>query len=695
MGAVYAGREKLSRRHSFYGGPNDVHGPQASSHSSVLHLKPDDLLQLWWLVAAMLVFMMQLGFLLLETGLIQERHQAGIAVKSMMMLLASSTAYTLVGHAWVWGNARPPLDTAEWQFYQTGFAAVAATILSGALAGRTTLVSNVIMAAFVGGVLYPLHARFVWGDGFPGRGMLQVHDFAGSGSVHLLGGLVALAGAVAAGPRREKRDAAADPNPPIHINPRSLPLAACGVLFLWIGWMGFNGGSIQSADQMNTIGRLVISTCLAASAGGFAVSAVAGVIRLAGGQRYVYAPYATLSGIMAGMVANSASCDLIAASDVHRSLIVGAVAGIFAYGMNWIIQQMFHVDDPIEAIAVHAGGGFVGLIFAGLYRSPWSPWNVWPQLIDISVLVTMTVIPSWILFKIIDVFSRFPIGMRTPLRLKSTSDEENLGLTFDDPTTLVGRPPVHFHYLPDDVKMELSDYMSLLTSMPIHIGRSLHESAEALIGEIKRASRGTSVRTVDLLALERLHEDLQRRIESVPDVLRRLKSGKGEPVSLVPLVESIAESYRERYPAVRIAVDPGGDAVYVNGDSELTREAIRMVVSNGVNACMQRLERIGMTHTTDVYVTLTIDQDVPRRDGEVYLYVRDNGQGIDPQVRHYLGQPLTGFTSGRGYGLGLFFASYITQLFGGRLDCTRARNPNVSEEAETEFLMRFRVEVSG
>src|SRR5438445_8783653 len=101
-------------------------------------IQPDALLHIWWLVAAMLVFLMQVGFLLLETGLIQERHMAGIAVKSMMMLLASSTAYTLFGYSYMWRNSPlPAVSSGEWQFYQTGFAAVAATILSGSLAGRT------------------------------------------------------------------------------------------------------------------------------------------------------------------------------------------------------------------------------------------------------------------------------------------------------------------------------------------------------------------------------------------------------------------------------------------------------------------------------------------------------------------------------------------------------------------------------
>ena len=103
----------------------------------------------------------------------------------------------------------------------------------------------------------------------------------------------------------------------MHIGPRSLPVAACGVLFLWIGWMGFNGGSIQSSSQLNTVGRLLISTCLAASAGGFAVCGLAGIVRLFRRDRYIYAPYATLSGIMAGMVANSACCDLVAASSLR------------------------------------------------------------------------------------------------------------------------------------------------------------------------------------------------------------------------------------------------------------------------------------------------------------------------------------------------------------------------------------------
>jgi Amt family ammonium transporter len=657
-------------------------------------MNPTDLLQVWWLVAAMLVFMMQVGFLLLETGLIQERHQAGIAVKSMMMLLASSTAYTLIGHHYVWKSATPPLNTSEWQFYQTGFAAVAATILSGSMAGRTTLISNVIMAALVGGFFYPLHARLVWGDGFLSKSPYHVHDFAGSGCVHLLGGLVALVGAVAAGPRREKRKP--KPDAPMHISPRSLPLAACGVLFLWIGWMGFNGGSIQSAEQLPSIGRLVISTCLAASAGGLAVCILAGFARLVTRESYVFAPYATLSGIMAGMVANSASCDLIAASSsLNGSLVVGAVGGIVAYVANWVIQQYFRVDDPIEAVAVHAGGGVVGLIFAGLYQSPMS---LYPQIVDIGALVTIVVLPSWIVFKAIDIFGPIregPFRGRWPLRLKSTSDEENLGLTFDDPSTRVGLPPVHFHYLPDDLKAQIYDYMSLLTSMPIHVARTLYLKVDELIKHMKGLLSGEHAPDLDWLKLDALQNEFRQRIESVPDVLRRLKTGIGEPLELDQLVVNVADEYRERYPKVKIIISSSGNAQYVNGDKNLTHEAIRMVVGNSVNACMQRDTRQGGQYGPDDSksgVRLIIDWESHRTDGQALLFIRDYGVGIDPEVRHYLGQPFTGFTTGRGFGLGLFFTAWITTQLGGRLDCTKARDPgHDAEDNYTEFLMRFRV----
>src|SRR5262249_32637956 len=158
-----------------------------------------------------------------------------------------------------------------------------------------------------------------------------------------------------------------------------------------------------------------------------------------------------------------------------------------------------------EAVAVHAGGGFVGLIFAGLYQSP---SKIGPQLVDIALLVWVAFVPSWLIFKAIDACGHLNYKNRRPLRLKSTAYEENLGLIFDDPTTLVGSPPVQFHYLPKDLQSQLYDYLHLLTSVPIHIARQLYEKAEELISGMKR-ERGKRGYTPDLLKLEEILLDLK------------------------------------------------------------------------------------------------------------------------------------------------------------------------------------------
>jgi hypothetical protein len=196
---------------------------------------------------------------------------------------------------------------------------------------------------------------------------------------------------------------------------------------------------------------------------------------------YIFAPYATLSGIMAGMVANSACCDLISDSAL-KPLIVGAVAGIVAYAANWLLQRVYRVDDPIEAVAVHAGGGITGLIFAGLYQSP---VRIVPQIFDIFALVVVAFIPSCFVFYLIDKLENWKIGARVPIRLKSTTLEEDLGLIFEDPISRVGQPPVQIHYLPRDLQKQFTDWLLLQDVVPLHNARSLQEAAKDLISKMK------------------------------------------------------------------------------------------------------------------------------------------------------------------------------------------------------------------
>ena len=208
------------------------------------------LLRVWWNVSAMLVVLMQLGFIFLEMGCVRRHNRTGIAVKNFMIFITSCLAYSVVGFYIMWGIPEVGMfglpgsessgadsvlpDSPGWLFYQAGFAAVAATIISGALAGRTTLFSNVIVAGVICLIVYPTYGRWVWGDGWLFK---RVHDFAGSGVVHFVGGTAAAVGAWIAGPRDGWR---AGDSQARHPWPRDLRYATIGVVFLWIGWIGFN-----------------------------------------------------------------------------------------------------------------------------------------------------------------------------------------------------------------------------------------------------------------------------------------------------------------------------------------------------------------------------------------------------------------------------------------------------------------------
>lgn len=246
--------------------------------NSLAEAGKDPVIQLYWVFSAMLVFLMQIGFTLLETGCVRRRNMWGIAVKNFMIFLSASVVYSTIGFQLMYGRSfngwvgipfsveiKP--EILPFLLYQTGFASVTSTIISGAIAERTHLRSNVIIATFVAGIIFPIHGHWVWGGGFLYN---KCYDFAGSSAVHFLGGMVAFFSAIMVGRRDDRRVK----NGKLVPEPRHLAIVVCGVFFLWIGWIGFNGGSIhlpENLPRLTDIGKLVLNTCTAASAGGFAV----------------------------------------------------------------------------------------------------------------------------------------------------------------------------------------------------------------------------------------------------------------------------------------------------------------------------------------------------------------------------------------------------------------------------------------
>ena len=332
----------------------------------------------WTLVAAILVFMMQAGFALVETGFTRAKNAANIMMKNLMDFAAGSLAFYVLGAALMFGATKlggalgwgglgmPGLAEGEgsWNwtflFFQTMFAATAATIVSGAVAERIEFKSYLIYSILVSAVVYPVSGHWMWG-GLAGEGSagwlegLGFHDFAGSTVVHSVGGWIALAGAIALGPRIGKYHANGKPNP---IPGHSLVLGTLGVFLLWIGWFGFNPGSYTAG--VASVGRVAMTTNLAACAG--TVAALATAWAIMGKPDLTMA----LNGSLAGLVAITAPCDLVTA---NASIVIGLVAGVLVVLSVFALDKA-HVDDPVGAVSVHCVNGVWGTLAVGLFAAP-------------------------------------------------------------------------------------------------------------------------------------------------------------------------------------------------------------------------------------------------------------------------------------------------------------------------------------
>ena len=320
----------------------------------------------WTLIAAILVFMMQAGFALVETGFTRAKNAANIMMKNLMDFAAGFGATKAAGWLGWGGLGMPTLANGEgaWDwtflFFQTMFAATAATIVSGAVAERIEFKSYLIYSVIISAIVYPVSGHWMWGGlaGEASQGWLEklgFHDFAGSTVVHSVGGWIALAGAIALGPRigKYRHDGKANPIPG-----HSLVLGTLGVFLLWIGWFGFNPGSYTAG--VGSIGRVAMTTNLAACAGTCAALVTAWIIM--GKPDLTMA----LNGSLAGLVAITAPCDLVTA---NAAIIIGLVAGVLVVFSVFALDKA-HIDDPVGAVSVHCVNGVWGTLAVGLFAAP-------------------------------------------------------------------------------------------------------------------------------------------------------------------------------------------------------------------------------------------------------------------------------------------------------------------------------------
>ncbi len=326
---------------------------------------------IWVLVAGFLVFFMQAGFAMVEGGFCRAKNVGNLMLKNLLDFAVGSLLFFAIGYAIMFGTDRAGLfgtdgwflsnlgfdDGFGWAFfmYQLVFTATAATIVSGAVAERLKVSSYLIYTVFISGLIYPLVGHWIWGGGWLAQmGMI---DFAGSTVVHSVGGWAALAGALVLGPRIGKFNKDGSSNV---IPGHSLTLAALGVFILWFGWFGFNPGSTLSGLN-GSIGYIAFTTNLSAAAA--AVSAL--IIQWARGGRP--SVEMALNGALAGLVAITAGCAVVTP---FAALLIGLLAGGVVILCLWLIERVLRVDDPVGAVAVHAGCGIFGTLMVGLFAHP-------------------------------------------------------------------------------------------------------------------------------------------------------------------------------------------------------------------------------------------------------------------------------------------------------------------------------------
>ena len=393
---------------------------------------------IWVLVGAALVFFMQAGFAMVETGFTRAKNAGNIIMKNLMDFCIGTPAFWLVGFGIMfgtgngffgkigglaseanYGSAMLPDGVPFWAFliFQTVFCATSATIVSGAMAERTKFSSYCVYSLIISLVIYPISGHWIWGGGFISQ--MGFHDFAGSCAVHMVGGVAAFIGAIVLGPRIGKytKDGKSKAIPG-----HNLTVGALGVFILWFCWFGFNGASTVSmeGDAIVSAGKIFVTTNLAAAVATVTVMLITWV-------RYKKPDVSmSLNGSLAGLVAITAGCDTVSPLS---AAIIGIAAGfIVVFGIEFI-DKVLKVDDPVGAVGVHGLNGAFGTIAVGLFSDgAGTDWKglftgggahgLGVQFIGMVITIAWVAVTMTIVFQVI----KHTIGLRV------SEEEEIAGL---------------------------------------------------------------------------------------------------------------------------------------------------------------------------------------------------------------------------------------------------------------------------
>ena len=383
----------------------------------ILSVVNENIFAVWFLIGAALVFWMQAGFAMVESGFARAKNAGNILMKNLMDFCIGCCVFILIGFGFLLGEdlfgfiGKPGFDIItsyenfDWSnfVFNLVFCATTATIVSGAMAERTKFLSYCVYSGIISALIYPIEAHWIWGGGWLAQ--LGFHDFAGSCAIHMVGGISALIGAKMVGPRIGKFEKDKDGKvTKVNAFPgHNIVIGALGVFILWFGWYGFNGAACTSKEQLASV---FLTTTVAPS--------VATVVCMV----FTWVKYGKpdvsmcLNASLAGLVAITAPCDV---TDAFGSVIIGAVAGLLVVFGVWLLDFKLHIDDPVGAVAVHMMNGIWGTIATGLFATTTAPGNdsvvglfygggfhqLGLQLLGFATVAAWTVVTMLIVFAII------------------------------------------------------------------------------------------------------------------------------------------------------------------------------------------------------------------------------------------------------------------------------------------------------
>jgi Amt family ammonium transporter len=385
---------------------------------------------LWILLCAFLVFFMQAGFGMVETGLVRTKNAGNVLMKNVIDFSFAALGYFAFGYAIMYGSDGTLIGTSGWfmvgvespvegvpveafWLFQAVFAGAAATIVAGAVAERMKFVAYLFYSFIITAFIYPVVGHWVWGGGWLAE--LGFHDFAGSTVVHALGGVCALVGAIMLKPRYGKFNKDGSPNV---ISGHNMPLVAMGVFILWFGWYGFNAGSTLGFDDPQLVARIALNTTMAPAVAAFAAMLLSWI-------KYGKPDLSlSLNGLLGGLVGITAPCAVVGSGS---AIMIGLISGILVvFAMEWM--NKLKIDDVVGAFPVHGVCGIFGTLAVGIFGTAalGSPQDgllfgggfgqLGIQSLGIVACLGFTAVSIWIVFKAIDSVIGLRVSKKTELK---------------------------------------------------------------------------------------------------------------------------------------------------------------------------------------------------------------------------------------------------------------------------------------